>query len=1141
MRQLLNYSRKILALKYWLLFTIFYCSTNISFAQLSTYTHVTSTGNTLENISTGNTMLIFSASDDVNFVVQNIGFVFNFAGSTYTQFSVNSNGLMRLGSTIISTSSLNQLTAATDNPKISPYWDDLATGVDGYVRSKLIGVSPNQKLVVEWKVTVPKNINGNAGATCQVWLSETSNVIEFVYGAGFGNNFFTAGYTIGLANSTTEFISITSSSNIASTTIETNNNTGSVTLGRKHRFAPPVASGVPDCATNFVPLFKSSGVKLNPTLTWSAGMGVPSGYDVYFGTTPNPPLVSSAQVTTSFVTDTLLWNTKYYWKVVPLNSFGAAIGCTEYQFNTATLLNYDVTRTTGVSFNSIFSTGNFNSDWKSGPNDTDDNLSEILPIGFPFLYQDGTYSSFLISTNGFITLNTSTASTGSGSGAYNYNNSNLSNVGPNASPAIIAPFYEDMVCQGNPGNLGSLNSSMFYQTTGTSGSRILTVEWLGMETYNNTGPDLNFQIKLYEATGEIEFIYGVMEGFNGTTVNLYTYSSGVNAIYLSSPLIPGELLTQQTPDTRNFSGTPANGLNVVPECYSKITFTPGAYTPYIPPTVVVPNNNSSGAIVLPVNSAPCTNLCGTYYSSSNATSSGITACSGIADDDVWFQFVATSPLTSIRVYGSGSYDPVVEVFNAGMTSHGCINATSVGMTETLNSTGLSIGDTYFVRIFHAASGWGGGNGRFSICINSTPPPPSNDDCINAIPLSVNLNCNPAIGTSTITATASSLIPTCAATGTNPDDDVWYEFTAVNIIEAVTVQSGSGFNAVLQVFSGACGSLTSLACVNNTSTGGAESITLNNLTLGTKYYIRVYHYSSGSGSGAFTICVTSPAPGCAGGFTPAQATTDIPFTGTTLSWSPVNNAHAYTVYMDTINPPSIPLVIDTTSLSVHTGIIQKGSTYYWRVVPSNATGSSTGCGNIAFATEPLSHALNIKFYIEGYYIQPDSMVNAFNPSVQDTITDSVTICLAKKTPPYNILYSYPTVLNTHGIATGYFAQPILGESYYLVIKHRNTIETWSSQPFGFFDPDTLFNFSDSLGKAYGNNMVMLDSAVYAFHSGDVDQNGIIDSTDYNLIQTKVTQFDYGYLPEDLTGDWLIEAKDYSLIENKLNQNVTRQKP
>jgi len=1112
-----------------------------TFGQLSTYTFSTSTGISLENINTGSTQLISSASDDVNSSVQNIGFLFNFAGSTYSQFSVNSNGLLRLGPTIVSTTGLNQLTAAADMPKISPYWDDLATGVDGHVRYKLTGTSPNRKLVIEWKVTVPKNAGFSAGATYQAWLFETTNIIEFVYGSGMTSNFSNAGYTVGIANSSTEFISVTASSNTSSQVVENNSNTNSIALGRRYRFSPPVATGIPSCATNINPANGNTGLNLSPTLTWSAGPGVPSGYNVYFGTAPNPPLVSTAQATTSYTATNLSWNTVYYWKVVPLNSFGEATGCIEQQFTTANLLSYDVSRSTGITFNSIVSTGNTNSAWKNGTSNTDDNLSEILPIGFPFIYQEGTYSQFLVSTNGFITLNTSTTSTGASSNPYNYNNSNLSNPLPVNSPAIIAPFYEDLVCQGNPGNLLSLNNSIHYETTGSIGSRVLTVEWSGMEIYNNAGPNLNFQLKLYEGTNQIEFIYGEMEGFDGTSTYLYTYSVGLNAISISNPLAAGELITQQTPDTRNFSGTPANSLSSVPECYSKITLSPGTYTPYVAPPVVVTNNDVAGAITLNVNTAPCTEFCGTYYGSANATSSGITACTGNPDDDVWFKFKANNPSTTIRVSGSGSYNPVIELFTAGMISLGCLDATSTGLTETMNMTTLVDGDDYYVRVYHSGTGFGGGLGKFSICINATPLPPSNDECQDAIELFPELACNPVTGSPTGYATASMNIPVCAATGSTPDDDVWYFFTAISSTETITVQSGAGFNAVLQLFTGDCSTMNPLTCLNNTSTGGSESVTFANLMVGEKYYLRVYHYALGSGSGQFTICITSPAPPCATNFSPPQATSDVPASGIWLTWDAVASAQTYNVYLDTINPPATPLIIGTNASAAFTGPIERGATYFWRVEPTNTVGSASGCINMAFATEPLAHALRVKFFIEGFYRGPDSLISSIHPVNTDTIADTVTISLANKNAPYNILYSYKSLYTTYGVATAYFAQPILGQDYYIVVNHRNTLETWSSTAFGFNDPDTLFNFSDSLGKAFGNNMVELDSGVYAFHSGDVDQNDVIDETDFNLIQNKITTFGFGYLPEDLTGDWYIESSDYALIENKLYLLLSRQKP
>ena len=70
----------------------------------------------------------------------------------------------------------------------------------------------------------------------------------------------------------------------------------------------------------------------------------------------------------------LIWNTDYYYQIVPRNIVGPASGCPINQFRTATLLEYSVLRQTGISYGSISSTGNSVTSWKNG-NNTDDNLS----------------------------------------------------------------------------------------------------------------------------------------------------------------------------------------------------------------------------------------------------------------------------------------------------------------------------------------------------------------------------------------------------------------------------------------------------------------------------------------------------------------------------------------------------------------------------------------------------------------------------------------------------------------------------------------------------------------------------------------------------------------------------------------------
>lgn len=120
---------------------------------LASYTFSTSAGNTLQNM-TGSTTLIPALTDDGNGAlgIQLIGFPFTFAGTSYTQFSTSSNGLMRLGAVIASTSFTNNNLLAS-NPKIM-VWDDYYTVGTG-VRTLLVGTTPNRVRVVEWNVSFP--------------------------------------------------------------------------------------------------------------------------------------------------------------------------------------------------------------------------------------------------------------------------------------------------------------------------------------------------------------------------------------------------------------------------------------------------------------------------------------------------------------------------------------------------------------------------------------------------------------------------------------------------------------------------------------------------------------------------------------------------------------------------------------------------------------------------------------------------------------------------------------------------------------------------------------------------------------------------------------------------------------------------
>lgn len=234
------------------------------------------------------------------------------------------------------------------------------------------------------------------------------------------------------------------------------------------------------------------------------------------------------------------------------------------------MANYAPTVTTGITFQSIASTGRSITSWRNsgGGYVQDDNRSFPQPIGFEFWYNGTRHTTFSVSTNGFMDFSSNAATGGAVTSAYGYQNTSFSNAtAANGTWLALAPIYDDMTTQGATDPLGN---SIKYQTTGVAPYRVLTVEWIDMAIYGNTTPSLNFQVKLYETTGLIEFVYGTMTVGTGWTPS---YTLGINDTVTAG--IPAtDMLVRQTWNGTTFSNTAQNNLATLPASNSKITFTP---------------------------------------------------------------------------------------------------------------------------------------------------------------------------------------------------------------------------------------------------------------------------------------------------------------------------------------------------------------------------------------------------------------------------------------------------------------------------------------------------------------------------------------------------------------------------------------
>lgn len=242
---------------------------------LASYSFTTATGATLDPMAASTTLITGSPTiDDGASTVQLIGFPFQFGATVYTQYSVSSNGCMRLGALAASTSFANSNTN-TSNPKIM-VWDDYRTVGTG-VRTKLVGVTPNQIRVVEWNVSFPYASLTNP-AFMQVWLYETTNVVEIRFGTSVAPAWVSA--TVGLSNATlaTGDYNIINSSSLHTNTTVINQNllTTWPGNGRRYTWSPPVPCvGAPSGGTVVGPAGACSGTPFtltNPTATVGGGI-----------------------------------------------------------------------------------------------------------------------------------------------------------------------------------------------------------------------------------------------------------------------------------------------------------------------------------------------------------------------------------------------------------------------------------------------------------------------------------------------------------------------------------------------------------------------------------------------------------------------------------------------------------------------------------------------------------------------------------------------------------------------------------------------------------------------------------------------------------------------------------------------------
>jgi hypothetical protein len=261
------------------------------------------------------------------------------------------------------------------------------------------------------------------------------------------------------------------------------------------------------------------------------------------------------------------------------------------------------------------------------------------------------------------------------------------------------------------------------------------------------------------------------------------------------------------------------------------------------------NNTCQSAFLVPVSTTSCPTAPVKNIGGADPATMPESSCAEAPFFDLWYKFVTTATTHSVEASFGQNGDGVVDVFDgtcASLTLLACSDSTTFG-SEQLTLSGLTIGDTLFIRVYDAP-----GLGmpmNVTVCVKI---PIANDLCENAIQID-------SVNGITLAhpANANSFSSTGAGTcnGFYADDDLWYKFTALqdtHLLVVIPISPSPMVSPVLEIFEGNCSS-NSMACSN---TG---ELLVTTLTPGQEYYIRVYSAANGSGRGNFRIGITVPPP------------------------------------------------------------------------------------------------------------------------------------------------------------------------------------------------------------------------------------------------------------------------------------------
>ncbi|RYE10633.1 MAG: hypothetical protein EOP51_33065, partial [Sphingobacteriales bacterium] len=259
---------------------------------------------------------------------------------------------------------------------------------------------------------------------------------------------------------------------------------------------------------------------------------------------------------------------------------------------------------------------------------SDQGVSAVTNIGFNFCYMGSVYTQFTVSANGVMQLGSSAVS----------GSTYVASGGTATAPKFGAITSDAITASAADG--GGVTSKLI----GTAPNRCLVIQWVSYLYWLNSAAPATFQIRLYETSGVVEYVYGSMPV--GATAYSSGYTTGFSTGTAANTLSSVTTATNTSSNTAWTTNTYTAGTNI-PNLHSTAN---GARRTYnFTPSVAAPTSPTSLSFTAVTTAATTIN-----WVDNSSTEVGFTVIR--ATDAAFTQNVVVANVATTTSAGTGTAD-----------------------------------------------------------------------------------------------------------------------------------------------------------------------------------------------------------------------------------------------------------------------------------------------------------------------------------------------------------------------------------------------------------------------------------------------------------------------------------------------------